>query len=1402
MSTDALPSSQDLFYENLISSYVDLPRFIAREWIWQRVQAALNQPHCRFVLLTAEPGAGKSAFMAWVARNHPQWPRYFIRRDQRTPLEDGGARGFLEKIGFQLSAIFPEVFQTDAVRLSVSQDVGQIGPEGQVTGAEVDRLIASPFYAKAVDIIQEVKANQGNILGIHVRELVTDPNRISLRDLQRMALLAPAMALERLGRTDPHVVLIDAVDELRYRASGDTVLGWLTQCPELPANVRILLTSRPDREWLAAFRSAQQDRLVEEIIPDVDENVTRDLAEYAAKVAATPQVASFLITHMKPKQSPEAARDEFAAGAVEKAKGNLGYLAALGRAIDQAIASTDQPMLEKLLELRRLPDTLQDLYGHFLKLIRQTVGDQSLVIEDPLSHEQALVKAWPNAYRPVLGILAVAREPLAPSHIRRLGRMLAGDDDVSGIVGRLRQFLDERGGRYTFYHATLPEFLTAESTRTDAQYRELAVDPALWHGKIVVSYRGQASTWDQVDWHTVDDYGLLHLAGHLYALREQPEYRSQLYGLLCKPFMENKLSRFHSHKSFSNDVDLAIRVAAAEESPAGLVQFIRACLIYATLGTRATGVPPEVLGTLAQLGEVPRALDYAALVQDPSRQSEAYRRIGQALLAQGKKEEGKQAVHRALALAEAIQDEKDKADCLSAVAQAIAQAGEGKKAVEIGNRALGVIETRRGIWSMESALTAVAQAMRLAGDNEGLKRVLAVAEVVQHGWQNRPALTAVAQVIALAGRNQDALKIANDALAATEKIQEFLGHKTKALADVAGVMAEAGDKEGLNRALGAAEAIPDAMLKASALSAVARALANAGDKEEAIRVAKRALAAAEVIENKFQWGRASALSDVADAMGHAGDKEGAIKIANRALAVAEAIREWDKASALGALAQAMAETGDKEDAMKVANRAMAAAEASPDDEYFKGDKAFALSKVAQAMVQAGKKEDAATAANRALAVVETIHQEDEKSSALNAVAEAMVQTGDKEGLNRALTAAGAIMEWNQASALSIVVKGLVRTGDKDGLNRAVAVPETIEYAANHYQDLKASALSALAEAMVQAGDREGAMAVANRALAAAEAIQDEWNKTFGLVGVAEAMGQAGAREDAIKVSNRSQAVAEESRKYQASALSDVAKAMAQAGAREDAIKVANRALAVAEAIQDERNKAFALMAVAKAMGQAGDREEAVKLAKRALAAAEAIEDEDESSKAIDIAIASSAVAEAMAQAGDTEMLNRALGVAETIQNDGIKASALMHVAEAMGQKGDKEGLNRTLAVAQAIQDDKDKTSVLSAVARAMGESGDKESLNRAMAAAEAIQDEGYRTRVLNVVAHAMAQAGEYNKALQVLKEAFWISRRSGREGVFKALESGAGVLAFMGRGDTLRQVYEALQEVDSWWSAG
>ena len=47
-----------LFFEEVSASYVDSTRFVERAWLLAEVERHLADPDCRFVLLTAEPGAG------------------------------------------------------------------------------------------------------------------------------------------------------------------------------------------------------------------------------------------------------------------------------------------------------------------------------------------------------------------------------------------------------------------------------------------------------------------------------------------------------------------------------------------------------------------------------------------------------------------------------------------------------------------------------------------------------------------------------------------------------------------------------------------------------------------------------------------------------------------------------------------------------------------------------------------------------------------------------------------------------------------------------------------------------------------------------------------------------------------------------------------------------------------------------------------------------------------------------------------------------------------------------------------------------------------------------------------------------------------------------------------------
>src|SRR5438045_2377787 len=113
--------SEGLFFHRIVSSYVDAPRFLRRDWLEQDLQRRLDEPGCRFVLLTGEPGGGKSGFIAQLAAAHHDWPVYFIRRDQRRSLGEASAKSFLLRIGFQMAALFPRAFDLEQIRVDIEQ---------------------------------------------------------------------------------------------------------------------------------------------------------------------------------------------------------------------------------------------------------------------------------------------------------------------------------------------------------------------------------------------------------------------------------------------------------------------------------------------------------------------------------------------------------------------------------------------------------------------------------------------------------------------------------------------------------------------------------------------------------------------------------------------------------------------------------------------------------------------------------------------------------------------------------------------------------------------------------------------------------------------------------------------------------------------------------------------------------------------------------------------------------------------------------------------------------------------------------------------------------------------------------------------------------------------------------
>ncbi|MEP0884824.1 WD40 repeat domain-containing protein [Microcoleus sp. FACHB-SPT15] len=521
-------TKDDLFNLDLIRSYVNKelnPRFVERHWLKQQVEDKLAAPDCRFLLLTAEPGAGKSAFIAWLAHQHPDWCRYFIRRDQRTPLGDAGSYSFLLQVGFQLAATYPHLFKQEQIKIVVEQRIGT-ATNSEIVGAEIAKMFASPFYEKVIQIQQQVTHSKDtNITGVRVGEFYASERDLPIENLQFMALFDPAKAMmKQVQEAMDHpqrqiVVLVDALDELRYQDSELSLLKWLTNCPELPANLRFVLTCRPDDDLLRAFRGTQQGRIQEISIAEEDPDVIQDLTLYTRFLIETPEVNQTLSEMCQDL-------DEFTHQAITKANGNFGYLGAIGRAVDEAIRQNQQELLREILKLSKLPDTLQDLYAFFLSKIKDAVAKEKVPVEDA-EGEIGFVPVWSAVYKPILGILAVALEPLTPTQIQKLGLIQAEFDYVTGAIEKLQQFLDRVGNCYRLYHNTLPEFFTSSKTKERTDYSYCYVDAIKQHQRIVDYYMADEQPWHSKP--TSDRYLWHHLAYHLSGASKNSELRALLF---------------------------------------------------------------------------------------------------------------------------------------------------------------------------------------------------------------------------------------------------------------------------------------------------------------------------------------------------------------------------------------------------------------------------------------------------------------------------------------------------------------------------------------------------------------------------------------------------------------------------------------------------------------------------------------------------------------------------------------------------------------------------------------------------------------------------------------------------------------------------------------------------------
>ena len=497
--------TEELLSEALIARYVDNdPRLVERVWLAQRIDRHLGDPNCRFILVCGGPGMGKTALIAWLARSLPVSPRYFIRADSRTRLNAGDSLSFLIAIGHQLAVLRPDAMRPERLSVEARQHVKEVAAGGRVVAIRIGEMVVSPFHETALLADQTAALVSGELVGVEISRLVSDLRLADIDQVAALALFGPALVLAAADPEALIVVLIDALDELRHRiglrGQAETLADWLAACPQLPRNVRVVVTSRPDTILLERFRTAQQPSLREEAIVPTEEAVREDLRTYASRVTAQPAVASAL-------QRLGIDLDGYSRHVADRAAGNFLYLVTWSRGVEQMILQRRDTDLDALLRLRTLPDGLDAIYLHFLTLIR----DAALQRPAP-DGIVPMGNAWDTVHLPLLAVLAVAQSPLNLKQLTLLTRMDSDSPDLPNALTDLEQFLEHDQYGYRFFHSSVAEFLTAKTTKE--KHRHWYIDAAKSHRDTAVRYLTRYGD----DWSgCADDYALTYTTLHLVA---------------------------------------------------------------------------------------------------------------------------------------------------------------------------------------------------------------------------------------------------------------------------------------------------------------------------------------------------------------------------------------------------------------------------------------------------------------------------------------------------------------------------------------------------------------------------------------------------------------------------------------------------------------------------------------------------------------------------------------------------------------------------------------------------------------------------------------------------------------------------------------------------------------------
>jgi hypothetical protein len=1399
--------------------------FVGRTWLLSHILNWLDKSNQRLFILQGGPGSGKSTIVAWLAGIGP------------LPAGDTNAIAQLKKLRSRVKAAHffmsntgntaPKAFAEDIAK-QLTQNINKFG----------DALAAS--LAERVQIVAKQKVGKAQkVTGVYISKLdlsgLTDEfsfDRVLRDPLKRL--------YDESGYNETILLLVDALDEALTYRGGTNIVQLFSKLEDLPKQVRILATTRGDPRVLKYFTDIKPFDIIKDAPPEIDDvksyatkrlvalgnekNYQQEiLADKVSKAADGNFLYAHLVIDDLLKYLPnvkEVEKIEFPSGLngiyrkflnrelgadedrwYNTFKPLLGLIAVsqgegltrnqlqemVGREIEQTLRICKQYLQGALPEgpFRLFHKSFADFLFEEKENIHYHI-DAASMHQKIVTYYKEKALYWKDVDWTRVddyGLLHLA------THAYELRDNEAYREESYRLI--CKSFMQEKVDRFRSHHSFSADVkLAIEAAYSDKPLNLVQLvrgafihvnletvatnipPEALWV-LTMVGNEAKAKDIAALITETLKMEEAYHFIGEALLEREEIDKAKEAFLHILEPVEEEIV-----------DIDClrhigpALVIVGERHRMLKLVKMIEDKLEKdSMLGSIAYG--------LAEKGKFNQAIEITTDIENKSVKDEVLRDIiGSFAQNMGLK--------LALKVVEEIEEPFYNAFIQSYMAIVLADTGDSKQADKMVSK---VMEKKLKAITYEIhkvvVLSQVAHVLIQIGKKEQANvianQIMSLAELMDNEVDKMNALSLTHRIFKDIGEVTKESNIiykleetATEIVNAAKENPHIAKEKEKTLIEIARILAWCGEYEIALKLANTFESILDNFdLRWRTIYKIVYTLAHGAKLDEAFNIARR-----------FGFCDHDFLSNLSKDLAKHGQFETALKVLEgmHFVTVPEVLhmendfrnlRIYSYKEVFRTIADAMILNRERNNAREIANvmlSTLAEIESFRWPYQLKGDDISILSSIAVTLVLVGEMEKAKDMVNRELKIAErhrSQKQEGLELGMLEAIAESLARVGESR---RALMVVERMpTNSEKVSTLSLVAKVLAK-GEKQ-LEAVEAAYRALNIATEEPKQARSRGfmLHEAAIGLIWAGQVHKAMSIV-------EDISDiETSRPYTLVKIVDALVESGqnmqlAAELATKVIRLT---------------NDVSSAVRAMAIMPDIATIKNQA--------NTTNKAHSIKDVVKMFAHAGEIDEALK-------AADNIYNKEERDSVLDYII------QVMIQRGDE--LTKVQEVAQKINDEYCKAGIMLKVAKSLARSGDKvkatEIVNQLLELgldfqsSEASLHDVGVTDLL----KVMAELGQYDQLCR-IADETKIKDKNFwnRMHVMSCKAMALAKMNQCDQAISLWGKELKFQSIDSSEERFKLdnfleiLGMGAPFITSLDQGRTLWKIYEAVVEVESWWTA-